>query len=203
MVQKFEASCLTVIFDLFFSSSNNVIFSETPCSIAFCDDQWWPCILDMYEWHPWSRQQGMVSTYMAKTLKTFIWHYISIIFSCCYWANAMKLLSVKSALHNAAYANCKPSQSPRLFCGSRSYLILAFGTFHTNRFRAEYGIYNHLFYYKWLHSSSSIMRWSWIVCGRCKSSLGFILRLGKNIIFCICKPNKFYSISSPHLQLLN
>ena len=159
----------------------------------------------MYEWHPWSRQQGMVSTYMAKTLKTFIWHYISIILSCClnYWTNAMKLLSIKSALHNAAYANCKPSQSPRLFCGSRSYLILAFGTFHTNRFRAEYGIHNHLLYYNWLHSSSSIMRRSWIVCGRCKSSLGFILRLGKNIIFCICKPNKFYSISSPHLQLLN
>ena len=120
-----------------------------------------------------------------------------------YWVNAMKLLSVKSALHNAAYANCKPSQSPRLFCGSRSYLILAFGTFHTNRFRAEYGIYNHLPYYNWLHSSSSIMRRSWIVCGRCKSSLGFILRLVKNIIFCICKLIKFYSILSPHLQLLN
>ena len=154
---------------------------------------WWP-MMTLHFGHVWMTSlksstrhgihihgQNLKNIYLTLYFNNFLF----------YWANAMKLLSVKSALHNAAYANCKPSQSPRLFCGSRSYLILAFGTFHANRFRAEYGIYNHLFYYNWLHSSSSIMRWSWIVCGRCKSSLGFILRLVKNIIFCICKPNKF------------
>ena len=116
-----------------------------------------------------------------------------------YWANAMKLFSVKSALHNAAYANCKPSQSPRLFCGSRSYLILAFGTVHANRFSAKNWIYYHLLNYYWLDSSYSMMGWCWIVCGRCKSSLSFVLKLIKNVIFCICKLNKlFCSILSLH-----
>ena len=163
---------------------------------------WWP-MMTLHFGHVWMTSLKSSTKHgihiHGQNLKNI---YLTLYFN-NFWANAMKLLSVKSALHNAAYANCKPSQSPRLFCGSRSYLILAFGTFHTNRFRAEYGIHNHLLYYNWLHSSSSIMRWSWIVCGRCKSSLGFILRLRKNIIFCICKPNKFYSISSPHLQLLN
>ena len=125
--------------------------------------------------------------------------YFNIFILRSYWANAMKLLSVKSALHNAAYANCKPSQSPRLFCGSRSYLILAFGTVHANRFRAENRIYYHLLQYYWLDSSYSMMGWCWIVCGRCKSSLSFVLKFIKNVIFCICKLNKlFCSILSLH-----
>ena len=73
---KFESFCLEVISVDFSFSSKNFILSETPCSKAFCDDQWWPCISDMYERHPWSRQQDMVSTYMAKTFKIFIQHYI-------------------------------------------------------------------------------------------------------------------------------